>query len=82
MLQGGTNDGASADERNAWLNQNCVLSAANSSAAHLYQQHSQGNGIFEHAQWKFQIDRNNIFCVLKVNHMRIDMREKKEKKIE
>ncbi|EFO23155.2 MH1 domain-containing protein [Loa loa] len=41
MLQGGTNDGTTTDERNAWLNQNCVLSAANSSAAHLYQQHSQ-----------------------------------------
>ncbi|CAG9535890.1 unnamed protein product [Cercopithifilaria johnstoni] len=41
MLQGGTNGGAAVDDRNAWLNQNCVLSAANSSAAHLYQQHSQ-----------------------------------------
>uniref|UniRef100_A0A158Q7K1 Mothers against decapentaplegic homolog n=1 Tax=Elaeophora elaphi TaxID=1147741 RepID=A0A158Q7K1_9BILA len=43
MLQGGTNDSAGADERNAWLNQNCVLPAANSSAAHLYQQNSQAN---------------------------------------
>uniref|UniRef100_A0A8R1Y544 Mothers against decapentaplegic homolog n=1 Tax=Onchocerca volvulus TaxID=6282 RepID=A0A8R1Y544_ONCVO len=43
MLQGSTNDGANVDERNAWLNQNCILSAANSSATHLYQQHSQAN---------------------------------------
>lgn len=42
MLQGGTNNGANADERNAWLNQNCVLSTSNSSTAHLYQKHSQG----------------------------------------
>ncbi|KAM3723996.1 Mothers against decapentaplegic [Dirofilaria immitis] len=43
MLQGNTSDGADADERNGWLNQTCILSAANSSAAHLYQQHSQAN---------------------------------------
>lgn len=48
MLQGNTNDGASVHDRSAWLNQNCVLSAANSSVPHLYQQHSQSNSMFEH----------------------------------
>uniref|UniRef100_A0AAF5PS08 Mothers against decapentaplegic homolog n=2 Tax=Wuchereria bancrofti TaxID=6293 RepID=A0AAF5PS08_WUCBA len=43
MLQGGTSDGANADEQHAWLNQNCVLSATNSSAAHFYQHHSHAN---------------------------------------
>ncbi|VDK72582.1 unnamed protein product [Litomosoides sigmodontis] len=40
MLQGSTNDGAGVDDRSAWLNQNCALSAANSAVPHLYQQHS------------------------------------------
>ncbi|VDN01170.1 unnamed protein product [Thelazia callipaeda] len=43
MLPNGTTDGANISEQNAWLNQNCVLSAANSSVSHLYQQQPEDN---------------------------------------